>query len=213
MRPHMPVAVGLTVLTAIITFAPGALAKHVSGPAKSRPAVASARMIFQSLYSKSDAALEAKDLDTTLAYHDPDFVAAVKGGTEIDMGEIRYRLSTWLDLARTVRSTTSVVSANINGVSGTVVVKSEVTMVMINPDTRARTLFVDRITSKDSWSHQADGWMLIRSQIISETTTNNGQKVSDPDNPLAPAPKTDDNSDGAVPEPSPDMPTASPDAG
>jgi len=204
--------VGLTLMTALINLAPGALAKR-NAPAKSRPAVASARMIFQSLYSKSDAALEQKDLDTTLAYHDPDFVAVVKGGTEIDMGEIRYRLSTWLDLARTVRSTTSVVSANVQGVSGTVMVKSDVTMVMLNPDTRAKSTFVNRVVSKDSWAHQSDGWMLLRSQIISESTTNNGKKVADPDNPLAPAPKTDDDGDDTVPSAAPDMPTTSPDNG
>jgi len=212
MRPQTPTIVGLTLMTALINLAPGALAKR-NAPAKSRPAVASARMIFQSLYSKSDAALEQKDLDTTLAYHDPDFVAVVKGGTEIDMGEIRYRLSTWLDLARTVRSTTSVVSANVQGVSGTVMVKSDVTMVMLNPDTRAKSTFVNRVVSKDSWAHQSDGWMLLRSQIISESTTNNGKKVADPDNPLAPAPKTDDDGDDTVPSAAPDMPTTSPDNG
>jgi len=195
-------------MTALINLAPGAIAKR-NAPAKSRPAVATARMVFQSLYSKSDAALEQKDLDTTLAYHDPDFVAVVKGGNEIDMGEIRYRLSTWLDLARTVHSTTSVVSANVQGVSGTVMVRSDISMVMLNPDTRAKTTFVNRVVSKDSWAHQTDGWMLLRSQIISESTTNNGQKVADPDNPLAPAPKTDDNSDDTAPSVPMDTPAPS----
>ena len=206
MRPHAPTLVGLIVMSAIICTTPGALAKR-SAPAKSRPIVASARMVFQSLYSKADSALEQKDLDTTLAFHDPDFVATVKGGTEIDMGEIRYRLSTWLDLARTVRSTTSVVSANVQGVSGTVMVKSDLTIIMLNPDTRAKSVFVNRVVSKDSWSHQADGWMLLRSQIISESTTNDGHKVYDVDSPFTPAPKADDNSDGLAPEPSMDTPS------
>src|SRR5450631_1389944 len=102
MRPHAPTSVGLIVMSAIICIAPGALARHVGAPAKPRPAVATARMVFQTFYSKADSALEQKDLDGNLAYHDPDFVQTVKGGNEIDMGEIRYRLSTWLDLARTV---------------------------------------------------------------------------------------------------------------
>ena len=164
-------------------------------------------MVFQSLYGKADTAFEQKDLDGSLAYHDSDFVLIRKAGEEVDLGEIRFRLSSWLDLARTIHSTTSVVSANVNGVNGTVMVKSNLTMVLINPDTRAKALFVDRVVCKDSWAHQSDGWMLLRSQVISEYATNNGQKVYDLDDPFKPAPKpTDDNGDGLAPEPSMDTP-------
>jgi hypothetical protein len=162
-------------------------------------------MTFQTLYAKADDALDNKDLDGALVYHDPDFVEAPPKGDEIDIGEVRYRLSTWLDLAKTVHASTAVVSANVKGVNASAMVKSSLDIVMINPDTKAKAYFVDRVVAKDSWSHRSDGWMLIRTQIISESTTNNGHKVYDKDNPFAPAPAASDSDDGLAPEPAPDQ--------
>ena len=206
MRPHSPTSVGLIVLLALVCVSPSAIARRGGVPLKPKPAVVTARMEFQALYSKTDDAFENKDLDGNLAYHDPDFVEVQKSGDELDIGEIRYRLSSWLDLAKTIRSNSSVVSANVQGVSGTVMVRLNLTMVLINPDTRARATFVERVVSKDSWSRRSDGWMLKRSQIISELATNNGHKVFDRNNPFKPTPKATDDDDNLAPEPEMDTP-------
>lgn len=212
MRPLCPAAAGLSVVVALIISSSSAIAGRPAASAKAKPIVETPRMVFQSLYSKADTAFENKDLDGGLEFHDPEFVQVQKGGDEIDIGEIRFRVSSWLDMAQTVHSDTSVVSANIVGVNGTVMVKSSMTMVLINPDTKAKSYFIDRVVSKDSWSHEADGWMLLRSQVISELTTNDGHKVYDMDNPFTPAPKPDDDdpTDTTAPEPPVDTPQPSP---
>lgn len=156
------------------------------------------RLIFQEIYREGDEALKNKDIDANLANYDPDFVEIEPSGQQTDMGDIRYRLSTDLDLAKSVVSSTSVISANIQGINGTAMVHSEVDMVLVNPDTNAKVLFVDKIVSKDTWLKQPDDtWSLQRSKIYSEVTTSNGKKVLDKSKPFDTAkPKTDDdNSD------------------
>lgn len=206
MRPYSPTHVGAFVFFIIICAAP-TFARHGAAPSKVKLTAESPRMTFQSLYTRTDEALDNKDLDGGMQYHDPDFIQVQPNGDETDLGDVRYELSSWLDLAKTVHSTTSVVSASIQGVTGTALVKSSVTMVMINPDTRAKSYFVDRVVSKDTWSNQSDGWMLLRSRIISESTTNDGRKVYDRNNPFAPPPAPTDDDDNLAPEPPVDTPS------
>jgi hypothetical protein len=191
-------------ISVLILAAPGVHARHGGVPQK-RTAVVTPRMLFQSFYSKADNAFDNKDLDGGLEYHDPDFVEVQRNGDETDLGEVRFRISSWIDLSKAVHSSTSVVSASVQGINGTVMVKSNMSMIMTNPDTRARAYFIDKVVTKDTWAHRDDGWMLLRSQIISEMATNNGHKVYDRNNPFAPAPPPADD-DGIAPGAVPDTP-------
>src|SRR3569833_2085761 len=116
MRPHHPTSLGLIVLSVILYSAPHCLARRGGVPMRTKAAPLTPRMTFQSLYAKADSALEGKDLDGGLAYHDTDFVEEEQNGDETDLGEVRYRISTWFDLAKAIHSSTSVVSANVQGV-------------------------------------------------------------------------------------------------
>ena len=163
---------------------------HAAGTVNLNP-----KAIFQTLYTKADVAGNHKDMDGFLANYSQDYVIVDTAAQETDLQDIRFRLSTLFDNAQSVRSTTSVTSAGIHNNSATVMVKSNVAMRAKNPDNQQAFLLIDRLVSKDSWLKTDDGWMLQRSQIISEVNTANGHAIADKSLPFA-VPKPIEPKDG-----------------
>jgi hypothetical protein len=164
-------------------------ARHVSRPIT--PA-----KLFQDLYNNASIALSKRDIDGSMAYMDPDFVQVDATHTQNDVGMLRYRISAWLDDATAVHASTEVLSASIDGVNGTVMQRSVLSMVLINPDTRLRASFIYRYVARDKWAHSDDGWMMLRSEVISDSATLNGRRVYDKDDPFAPAPPPSEDANG-----------------
>src|SRR5580704_4199335 len=120
--------------------------------------------LFQNMYNTANDALAKRDIDGSMAYCDPDFVQVEGGHTENDVGTLRYRIGAWLDDAQSVHASTAVLSASIDGVNGVVLVRSVISMILINPDTHARGSFIYRYVARDKWAHSDDGWMMLRSE-------------------------------------------------
>ncbi len=164
-------------------------------------------MLFQEYYNKADQALANKDLDGAMAFHDPEFVQVELNHDETQIDMLRLQISSLLDYARTVHSTTSVSAASTAGANGKALVRTNVSMVLINPDTKAKFYFVDRIVCKDSWTRKPDGWTIHRSQLISELATTNGHKLVDKSRPFdtQDPPKSDDDDGSLIGSPAPTL--------
>ncbi|MGO8673079.1 MAG: hypothetical protein ACLQVD_17185 [Capsulimonadaceae bacterium] len=200
---------GMVVLAVTFTTVLPADARHGGLASKPKPPQ-TARLYFQTCYNKADLALAHKDLDGAMFYDDPSFVETQPGNVEKDMESVRYRLSSWLDESLSVRASSSVITANMQGVNGTVTVRSDYEFVLINPDTHGKDYFSYRTENKDSWARDDQGdWVLLRSQVLTETAIMDGHKVYDIENPFTPAPPPSDLDDTAAPPPDNSTPASS----
>jgi hypothetical protein len=190
----------LTIAALLLTISVAPLFASGRRPPPAPPAPVTPRAIFQSLYNNSDAAGSKMDLDGFLANYQQDFKLIELGNKVTDLEDLRFRMSTLFDNAQSARSSTYVTSAVIRGNTGTVMVKSSLAMRLTNPDNQQKFVIMDKVVSKDIWSHTDGGWIMQKSQIISEQNTANGHPIADKTDPFA-APKSkaadaDDNTDG-----------------
>ncbi|BDI33188.1 hypothetical protein CCAX7_52390 [Capsulimonas corticalis] len=149
--------------------------------------------LLQGYYNQANAAAARKDLDGAFRYFSQDFVLTNRKGNEVDLGEIRFRVSALFDSARSIKPSTLVTGASQHGSVATALIRDSIECIVTNPDTGKKGLLVGHSVSRDTWTHTEDGWMITSSQQISTQETINGRVVTDPD-PAAP-----DASDGATP--------------
>ena len=166
-----------SLLFSIIPAAHARPARHKTARAAAAPGIA---RLLQDYYNRGNAAAAHKDLDGALRYFSQDFQLTDKQGNQIDIGEVRYRLSSLFDMAVSVKSNTSVASASQHGNTASALIHESTQCVVVNPDTGKKGVLVDHAVARDTWTHTEDGWVMTTSQEISSQETLNGRAVTAP---------------------------------
>ncbi len=125
-----------------------------------------ARREIQAIYSKIDAALDQKDVDTAFDYDTDDCQYYDKKGRLFNEGGGRQEVVDILDKADTVKETTIITSFAGSDTDATVTVKTHIVLSVSNSiNGRAAKVAVDDI-SRDYWVKTDEGWKRKRSREI-----------------------------------------------
>ena len=138
-------------------------------------ATSDARRALQTLYDKTNVAAAKKDLNGVLAYMAPDFVATGEKGEKRTVADLRAQLSQIFPLLQSWRGGSRIQQVTIKGNAATVLVKENVRMVMVNPQTRQKAVLDSMGTSRDVWVKQGSGWRMKQSQTLSSKALLNGK--------------------------------------
>lgn len=130
------------------------------------PAAPAARREIQAIYSKIDAALARKDIDTALDYDADDCEFYNRRGKLEDAGGGRQELEDLVEKVDTVRVTTKILSFTGTSAEATVTVKNHTVAGASNSITgRAAKGIADQV-SRDYWVKTDDGWRRKRSRLL-----------------------------------------------
>ena len=138
----------------------------VAGPGAAQTAAPSARHEIQAIYSKIDAAIDRKDVDTAFDYDADDCEYYNKKGHLLEEGSGRQEVVDLLDKVDTVRETTIITSFTGSDADAIVTAKTHVVLAAANnANGRAIKVALDEV-SRDYWVKTGDGWKRKRSREI-----------------------------------------------
>ncbi len=137
-----------------------------AGPSAARAAAPSARREIQAIYSKIDAAIDRKDVDTAFDYDADDCQYYNKQGRLMEEGSGRQEVIDLLDKVDTVKETTVITSFAGSDADAVVTSKAHIVLAAANnANGRAIKVALDEI-SRDYWVKTDDGWKRKRSREI-----------------------------------------------
>ena len=145
-------------------------------PSARADATSDARRTLQTLYDNMNKAAAKKDLNGVLAYTAPDFVATGVKGEKRTMADLRAQLTQIFPLLQSWSGASRIQQVTLKGGStATVVVRENVRMVMVNPQTGQKAVLDSTGTSRDVWVKSGNGWRMKQSRTLSSKTLLNGK--------------------------------------
>ncbi len=144
-------------------------------PSARADATSDARRALQTLYDKTNAAAARKDANGVLAYMTPDFVATGVKGEKRTVADLRAQLTQIFPLLQSWRGGSRIQQVTLKGGAATVVVKENVRMVLVNPQTKQKAVLDSMGTSRDVWVKSGGGWRMKQSRNLSSKALLNGK--------------------------------------
>lgn len=181
-----------------------ALVIFAASPTFARPAKpGGTRPLLQNYYHEMDLGWAEHDLTKAFLYYSDDFEMTGSNGEVMDFGTRKAGISTLLDTARLIKSTTKItsVASQTGGFSATV--QGYLFVNGVGAKTGQMVKIEVWTQSRDFWSKTPSGWRLMRSRLLSARAKFNGRPMTtddipDPDMPDDDVPTT----------PAPDAPAA-----
>ena len=137
-----------------------------AGPSTAKAAAPPARREIQAIYTKIDAAIDQKNVDTAFDYDADDCQYYDKKGRLLEEGSGRQEVVDLLDKVDTVKENTVMTSFTGSDTEATVTAKTHVVLFASNnANGRAIKLAFDDI-SRDYWVKTGDDWKRKRSREI-----------------------------------------------
>ncbi len=164
--------------TLLLSAAAAAAFLLLNGGAAHADATSDARRALQTLYDKTNAAAANKDLNGVLAYMTPDFVATGAKGEKRTVADLRAQLAQIFPLLQSWSGASRIqqVTLNNGGGAATVVVKENVRMLMVNPQTKQKAVLESTGVSRDVWVKSGGGgWRMKQSRTLSAKALLNGK--------------------------------------
>jgi hypothetical protein len=115
---------------------------------------------LMAIYTKTDAALDRKDIDSAIAYHSPNFIALTGDGTVETTDQQKTRMMKLLDEVTTLDVTTRIDKCDFADKTATVIISQHITATITDPDTQKAVPMSGDDQARELWSKGASGWQL-----------------------------------------------------
>src|SRR5579862_5270366 len=140
-------------------------------------ATADAKKAVRAAYSKIDSALMKKDVSGMFAMVSPDAIFVDQPQKQsFSVASLKQQLSQNLAYAKSVSTSTKVVSVKLSGSKLEVTSEGSATIVLDIPQAPVQSgKYVQSTMSHDTWVKSHGRWLMKRSTIVAEHTTRNGK--------------------------------------
>lgn len=143
-------------------------------------AVADVRKELETAYTNFNAAMKSRDVKKLMAFTTPDFKWINENKVVFSRMEVRNNLEQTLRQFKTIQSITTKIEKiesdkiNVIHVRSTSTFKAE----LVHPSTSKASPFESISVTDDVWVKKKEGWRILQTRTIKETSYLDGRKVS-----------------------------------